>query len=145
MALHETFRISDAAPQKMAGRLQGLRRRGRIVLYGLGVLVLLLLAWHFLGPLFAPKRKAPPPPPVKVAIAQRRDVTVTQNTIGTVVSPATVQVTAQVTGKLLAANFQEGDIVHKGDAAVPDRSGALSGGAGAGRRAAGARHRDPGQ
>ena len=114
MALHETFRISDAAPQKMAGRLQGLRRRGRLVLYGLGVLVLLLLAWHFLGPLFAPKRKAPPPPPVKVAMAQRRDITVTQKTIGTVVSPATVQVTAQVTGKLLAANFHEGDIVHKG-------------------------------
>ena len=114
MALHETFRISDAAPQKMAGRLQGLRRRGRIVLYGLGALALLLLAWHFLGPLFAPRRKAPPPPPVKVAVAQRRDVTVAQKTIGTVVSPATVQVTAQVTGKLLAANFHEGDIVHKG-------------------------------
>jgi multidrug efflux system membrane fusion protein len=51
---------------------------------------------------------------VKVAVAQRRDVTVTQNTIGTVVSPAMVQVMAQVTGKLLAANFREGDIVHKG-------------------------------
>jgi len=114
MALHETFRISDAAPQKMAGRLQGLRRRSRLVLYSLGVLALLLLGWHFLGPLFAPKREGPPPPPVKVAIAQRRDITVIQKTIGTVVSPATVQVTAQVTGKLLAANFHEGDIVHKG-------------------------------
>ena len=114
MALHETFRISDAVPQKMAGRLQGLRRRGRLVLYGLGVLALLLLGWHFLGPLLAPQRKGAAPPPVKVAIAQRRDVTVIQKTIGTVVSPATVQVTAQVTGKLLAANFHEGDIVHKG-------------------------------
>jgi len=114
MALHETFRVTDAVPQKMTGRLQGLRGRGRLVLYGLGVLVLLLLAWHFLGPLFAPKRKGPPPPPVKVAVAQRRDVTVAQKTIGTVVSPATVQVTAQVTGKLLAANFHEGDVVHKG-------------------------------
>jgi len=114
MALNETFRISDAVPQKMAGRLQGLRRRSRLILYGLGILALLLLGWHFLGPLFAPKRKAPPPPPVKVAIAQRRDITVIQKTIGTVVSPATVQVTAQVTGKLLAANFHEGDIVNKG-------------------------------
>jgi multidrug efflux system membrane fusion protein len=112
MALHETFRISDAAPKRIAG--QGLRGRGRLVLYGLGILALLLLAWHFLGPLLAPRRKAPPPPPVKVAMAQRRDVTVAQKTIGTVVSPATVQVTAQVTGKLLAANFHEGDIVHKG-------------------------------
>jgi multidrug efflux system membrane fusion protein len=114
MALHETFRVTDAVPQKMTGRLQGLRGRGRLVLYGLGVLALLLLAWHFLGPLFAPKHKGPPPPPVKVAVAQRRDVTVAQKTIGTVVSPATVQVTAQVTGKLLAANFHEGDVVHKG-------------------------------
>jgi membrane fusion protein, multidrug efflux system len=114
MALHETFRISDAAPQKMAGRLQGLRRRSRPILYGLCVLALLLLGSHFLGPLFAPKRKVPPPPPVKVAMAQRRDVTVIEKTIGTVVSPATVQVTAQVTGKLLAANFHEGDIVYKG-------------------------------
>jgi multidrug efflux system membrane fusion protein len=113
MALHETFRISDAVPQ-MAGRLQGLRRRGRFILSGLGVLALLLLGWHFLGPLFAPQRKGPPPPPVKVAMAQRRDITVISKTIGTVVSPATVQVTAQVTGKLLAANFHEGDIVHKG-------------------------------
>jgi multidrug efflux system membrane fusion protein len=114
MALHETFRISDAVPQKVAGRLQGLQRRGRFILYGLALLALVLVAWYFLGALFAPKRKAPPPPPVKVAIAQRHDVTVTQKTIGTVVSPATVQVTAQVTGKLLAANFHEGDIVRKG-------------------------------
>ena len=34
-----------------------------------------------------------------------------QNTIATVVSPATVQVTAQVQGKLLQAYFQEGQIV----------------------------------
>ncbi len=115
MALHETFRTSDAVPQQLAGRLQGLRPRTRYILYGLGVLLVLLLAWYFLAGLFAPKRKPPPPPPVKVAIAGRGDVTVTQKTIGTVVSPATVQVTAQVTGKLLAANFREGDIVHKGE------------------------------
>src|SRR6185312_556001 len=35
-------------------------------------------------------------------------------TIATVVSPATVQVTAQVQGKLLQAYFQEGQLVHKG-------------------------------
>jgi membrane fusion protein, multidrug efflux system len=110
MALHETFRIADAATH------QGLlRRHGRTILYGVAALGLLLLAWYLLAGLFAPKRKPPPPPPVKVAIAGRGDVTVTQKTIGTVVSPATVQVTAQVTGKLLAANFHEGDIVHKGE------------------------------
>jgi multidrug efflux system membrane fusion protein len=83
------------------------------VAYGGGAVILLLALWYGAG-LFAPKKKAPPPPPVKVATAQRQDLTVSQNTIGTVVSPAMVQVTAQVTGKLLAANFHEGDIVRKG-------------------------------
>ena len=73
------------------------------------------LLWKLVGVLFAPKKKPPPAPPVKVARALKKDVIVTQNTIGTVVSPAMVQVTAQVGGKLLVANFHEGDIVHKGD------------------------------
>ena len=49
-----------------------------------------------------------------VAAAAKADVTLITHTIATVVSPATVQVDAQVAGKLLAAYFQEGDIVHKG-------------------------------
>src|SRR5215469_853459 len=89
--------------------------RMRKIMWGLGVLLLLGLAW--LGyRFFAPSRPhAPPPAPVRTAQAVRRDVTVVQNTIATVVSPATVQVTAQVQGKLLTAYFQEGQIVHKGD------------------------------
>ena len=47
--------------------------------------------------------------------ASSADVTVMDHTIATVVSPATVQVNAQVAGKLLTAYFQEGQIVHKGD------------------------------
>ncbi|HWU53852.1 MAG TPA: efflux RND transporter periplasmic adaptor subunit [Rhizomicrobium sp.] len=88
-------------------------KRTRWIAYGAAAVLVFFAAWYGAG-LLAPKKKGPPPPPVKVAAAQRRDVTVTQNTIGTVVSPAMVQVTAQVTGKLLAANFREGDIVHKG-------------------------------
>ncbi|HEY4077900.1 MAG TPA: efflux RND transporter periplasmic adaptor subunit [Rhizomicrobium sp.] len=75
---------------------------------------MLAAAWYFLAPLFAAKKKPPAAPPVKVAMVQRHDIVVAQNTIGTVVSPAMVQITAQVTGKLLEANFHEGDIVHKG-------------------------------
>jgi multidrug efflux system membrane fusion protein len=85
----------------------------RWAIYGSGVALLAAAAWYGAN-LFAPSKKGPPPPPVKVATAQRRDMTVSQSTIGTVVSPAMVQVTAQVTGKLLAANFKEGDLVHKG-------------------------------
>jgi multidrug efflux system membrane fusion protein len=115
MALHEPLRAAEGFPNQIAGRLGRLSQRDRWLVYVLGGGILLLIAWHFLAPLFAPPKRTPPPPPVKVAIAQRQNVTVMQNTIGTVVSPAMVQVTAQVTGKLLQANFREGDIVHKGD------------------------------
>ena len=53
--------------------------------------------------------------PVITARAEKKNVTVVEKTIGTVVSPATVQVTAQVQGRLLKAYFQEGQLVHKGD------------------------------
>src|SRR5665213_2545867 len=115
MALHESLRVAESFPHRVGERLNRLSPRARWAVYGLGLVILLLIAWHFLAPLFAPRKKPPPPPPVKVATAQRRDVSIMANTIGTVVSPAMVQVTAQVTGKLLAANFREGDIVHKGD------------------------------
>jgi multidrug efflux system membrane fusion protein len=65
--------------------------------------------------LLAGPKKAPPPPPVHVAEARRANVSMVEHTIATVVSPATVQVNAQVSGKLISANFQEGQIVHKGD------------------------------
>jgi multidrug efflux system membrane fusion protein len=115
MALHETLRIGEGGPQHIADRLNRLGRRSRWILYGLAAAILLFIAWQLVAPMFAGKKRPPPAPPVKVATATRKDVTVLQNTIGTVVSPAMVQVTAQVTGKLLVANFREGDIVHKGD------------------------------
>jgi len=115
MAMHESLRVAETVPNRIGERLNRLSPGARWAIYGVGIVLLLFIAWHFIAPLFAPKKKPPPAPPVKVATAQRRDVSVMANTIGTVVSPATVQVTAQVTGKLLVANFHEGDIVHKGD------------------------------
>src|SRR6478735_7281232 len=86
MAMHQTVpvpghvpgRVSGAAPHRAGDRLHG---RSRPILYGLGAVLLLLLAWYLVSHLLAPKHKAPPPAPVKVAIAQRRDMTVTQKTI----------------------------------------------------------------
>jgi len=115
MALHETLRVAEDVPHNITGRLNRLSTRSRWIVYGLGAAILLFIVWELVAPLFAPKKKPTPAPPVKVSTAMRKDVTVMQNTIGTVVSPAMVQVTAQVTGKLLVANFREGDIVHKGD------------------------------
>ena len=115
MALHESLRVAEDAPRENSDRLNRLGQRGRWIIYGLGAVVLFVVIWELVAPLFATRKKPPPAPPVKVATATRKNVTVMQNTIGTVVSPAMVQVTAQVTGKLLVANFREGDIVHKGD------------------------------
>jgi multidrug efflux system membrane fusion protein len=115
MALQETLRSAETFPHRIGASLYRLSRHARWSLYGLGLVLLLAIAWPFIAGLLAPKKRPPLLPPVKVAAAQRRDVSVMANTIGTVVSPAMVQVTAQVTGKLLAANFREGDVVHKGD------------------------------
>ncbi len=115
MALHETLRIAEDVPQNIADRLNRLGTRSRWLLSGLAAAILLFIVWHLVAPMLATQKRPPPAPPVKVATAMRKDVMVMQNTIGTVVSPAMVQVTAQVTGKLLVANFREGDIVHKGD------------------------------
>jgi multidrug efflux system membrane fusion protein len=52
--------------------------------------------------------------PVRVAVAERRDVSVVERTIGTVLPNTTVQVTARVQGVIDAAHFQEGQFVKAG-------------------------------
>ena len=117
MALNmpETLQAGVSFPHRLSGRLSRAHPWARWLAAGLAGVAVVLLAWHFLGGLFAHKAKAPPAPPVKVAAATRQNVAVMQKTIGTVVSPATVQVTRRVAGKLAAANFQEGQMVRKGE------------------------------
>jgi multidrug efflux system membrane fusion protein len=52
---------------------------------------------------------------VNVARARLLNLTAEERTIGTVVPVAAVAVTAQVSGQLMSASFQEGQIVHRGD------------------------------
>jgi membrane fusion protein, multidrug efflux system len=52
--------------------------------------------------------------PVRVAVAERRDVSVVERTIGTVLANTAVQVTARVQGVIDAAHFQEGEFVKTG-------------------------------
>lgn len=54
-------------------------------------------------------------PPVRVAVAERRDVAVVERTIGTVLANTAVQVTARVQGVIESAHFQEGELVKAGD------------------------------
>jgi multidrug efflux system membrane fusion protein len=54
-------------------------------------------------------------PPVRVAVAETRDVPVVVRTIGTVLANSVVTVKSQVDGPLLSAMFREGQMVRKGD------------------------------
>jgi membrane fusion protein, multidrug efflux system len=54
-------------------------------------------------------------PPVRVALADTRDVPVMVRTIGTVLANSVVTVRSQVDGPLLSAQFKEGQMVKNGD------------------------------
>jgi multidrug efflux system membrane fusion protein len=100
----------------VVGTWHRLNRRTRWILVAIAILAAVLLVWHLLaGWLSARHKKPAPPPPVKVTALRRQSVNVSVQTIGQVVSVATVNVTAQVSGKLLTAYFTEGQVVRKGD------------------------------
>jgi len=108
---------SERPPEAAYGKpLVASRNGGRLQIAGvmLAAVILALAAWRlfFAG---GGKPATPPPPPVRVAIAETRDVTVQEHTIGTIVANNTVQVTSRVEGQLVAAHFKEGEVVRKGD------------------------------
>ncbi len=73
--------------------------------------------WYFQAP--APTRarggRSTVPPVATVQVASG-DINVTINALGTVTSLATVTIKSQISGQLVAVNFQEGQIVKKGEA-----------------------------
>jgi len=82
---------------------------GAILLLGMAAGAAALWGWG------EKPQRARPAPNVVTQTAKLANVTVVEHTVGTVVANATVQLTAQVTGQLLRAAFQEGQIVKKGD------------------------------
>src|SRR5690349_5818713 len=80
--------------------------RGRLLIGMAGVVLLLLFVWYVAGR--DTKPKGPPPAPVHVAIVHRQSVDVVEHTIGTVLAQSTVNITAQVSGQLMVADFKEG-------------------------------------
>jgi multidrug efflux system membrane fusion protein len=85
------------------------------LLLGIGGIVALLLIAAALGVFSGRSKPQLPPPAVNVAQAGERHVVIKEQTIGTILANATVQLTAQVEGRLLSAEFKEGQIVHRGD------------------------------
>jgi multidrug efflux system membrane fusion protein len=110
----DTTSIIPPSVQAWPERIRRSSSRTRAILGIAGVLAVALafVAWRIFGGAGAPVR---PPPPVQVSRAVRKDVSIVEHTIGTVLANATVQLTARVQGQLISANFVEGQLVHKGD------------------------------
>jgi multidrug efflux system membrane fusion protein len=103
----------DAVAHGFPDLVRRVEPRTRLILGAVAVVGAVALVWYFLS---GTTTKSPASaPPVHVAKAIVKDVDVVEQTIGTVVPVATVNVVPQVTGQLVAAPFQEGQIVHKGD------------------------------
>lgn len=89
----------------------------RTILVALCGLVAIGFAIHWL---FSPSAASRKPgwgdiPPVTVAAAERRNVPVDVEAVGTVLANATVQVKSRIDGEIVAVAFKEGQIVRKGD------------------------------
>jgi multidrug efflux system membrane fusion protein len=97
---------------RVEGRFRRLNRR-HIAIGAAAVAVIAVAVFLIAGS--GSKNKTRPAPVVVTQPVKVKDVTVVEHAVGTVVANATVQVTAQVTGQLVKAAFQEGQIVKKGD------------------------------
>jgi len=103
-------------PQQIENRPR--RRSWKVQLASfLGLVVVLLLVWHFLGPKpnQAANRQRAEVVPVEIATATTMDVPVQVKSIGNVESIAAVAVRSQVEGTLQAVHFTPGQEVKKGD------------------------------
>lgn len=109
----DTLTSMPSAVQTLPERLRRSSSRTRLILGIVAAIAVVVVAYRFLaGPASAPIASAPPVIVGRIAVA---DVPVVEHTIGTVVSNATVQVTARVNGQLVKAFFKEGQMVHAGD------------------------------
>ena len=86
----------------------------RLILIAVVALVVLLLAWHWLGSRPAAAAKTPAAIAVDVATAARADVPVYLEGLGTVQAFYTVTITARVDGQIEKVAFKEGQDVKKG-------------------------------
>src|SRR5881409_2726307 len=93
------------------------RRVGRKGLYLIGGAILLVVLLFTLRGLGGGKKTPPAPAPrlVETAKVIQQDVPLYLDEIGTTAAYETVQVQAQISGQIIARNFQDGADVKKGD------------------------------
>jgi len=109
----DTFDSAEPAAGDLSWGRPRSKPWSRVILGITGIVLAVAGAWYFLSS--RPAANVAPPPPVTVARAGIGDVTALERTVGTVVAVSTVSVSAQVSGQLMSAAFQEGQIVHAGD------------------------------
>jgi multidrug efflux system membrane fusion protein len=133
----QTFQTVPAAVADFPDRWQRATPRSRLIWGLLAIAGALALVWALVDWLKPAPVPPTPPAPVNISRAIQKTVVVSEQTPGTVVSKATVQVTARVGGQLTSVFFKEGDMVHKGQllfeldprplqAAVEQAAGAMS-------------------
>ena len=97
----------------------GAARRPRVVMIGVGLIVLLIMAVY--GAVDSPRRSASGSPAspqvvrVETAVATRADVPIFFEGLGTVQAFYTVTITPRVDGELVKLGFVEGQVVKPGD------------------------------
>jgi len=112
----EQTSLQNSKPRAEPGsRAHARRRRSRNLLIGIGVCLLVAVAaWLLLRPKPKP---APPPPaiPVSAGVVTKGSIDIYLDALGTVTPVYTVTVTSRVTGELTEVDYQEGQMVKKGD------------------------------
>ncbi|HUB85406.1 MAG TPA: efflux RND transporter periplasmic adaptor subunit [Rhizomicrobium sp.] len=115
LRLPEPLQTVPAAVQSFPETVRQANTRTRLIWSAAGIAIIVLLAWWVSGLFSAPPPPKVPDAPVRVAQAARQTVIINEHTVGTIIANATVAVTAQVSGQIVAVKFKEGDIVKKGD------------------------------
>ena len=111
------IRFPDSVPTAVQGIPHSVRRAnpGVRIIIAITAIILALIAARAIYNWLSSEDHTKPPPPVRVGTVSQSNVTAFEQTIGTIVANATVQVTARVDGQLDSAAFTEGQMVHKGD------------------------------
>ena len=101
---------SRSAPEPHPGR----RKRRTLVWSAVLLASVGLIWWVFRGRERAPRHAAVAPVTVVAAAAQRADMPVTRDAIGTVTPVYTNQIASQVTGQVMSVSYKEGQLVERG-------------------------------
>lgn len=106
---------TDAAPPPPRKR-----RRRRFAIWAAVIAVFVAVFWWALRgrSTRGGGRGAPPPVAIRTAAAARSDLPIYLDAIGTVTPLATISITSQVTGRVFAVHYQEGQRVREGERLV---------------------------